>query len=67
MASTPLLKEDLNDTLPETRQMYVTRKMAFKITLVLASSRSQNSVKVIVKFIWKGLHFQQIENRLSLE
>jgi hypothetical protein len=50
----------------------VTGKMALKITLVLVSCRRiqvrhKDSVKVTVKFIRKGLHFQQIEGGLSLE
>jgi hypothetical protein len=48
------------------------KKMALKIT-VLASgkkwiqARHKDSFKVIVKFIRKGIHFQQTESGLSLE
>jgi hypothetical protein len=50
----------------------VTGNMVLKITQVLASSkriqvRGKDSVKVTVKFIRKGLHFQQTESRFSLE
>jgi hypothetical protein len=51
----------------------VTRKMTYKITSVPASNRRRiqarckDSAKVIVKFIRKGLHFQQTESRLSPE
>jgi hypothetical protein len=46
--------------------------MALKITSVLASgkriqARRKDSVKVVVKFIRKGICFQQTESRLSPE
>jgi hypothetical protein len=50
----------------------VTGNMVLKITQVLASSKriqvsGKDSVKVTVKFIGKGLHFQQTESGFSLE
>jgi hypothetical protein len=50
----------------------ITRKMALKINLFLASSRRiqarcKDEIKVIVKFLRKGLYFQQTESGLSLE
>jgi hypothetical protein len=51
--------------------MIVTRKIVLKITLVLASGRTQarckNLVKVTVKFIRRGICFQQPKSRLSPE
>jgi hypothetical protein len=47
--------------------------MILRITLVLAFSRRRiqerhkDLVKVTVKFIRKGIHFQQTESMLSLE
>jgi hypothetical protein len=50
----------------------VTGKMTLKVASIPVSSRriqarSKDPVKVIVKFIRKGLHFQQTESELSRE
>jgi hypothetical protein len=50
----------------------VTGKMVLKITSVLVSgrriqARRKDSVKVMVKFIRKGIRFQQTDSRSSLE